>query len=229
MTMQTQTKMFDTHAQAAAAVRDLEAGGFSDDEISIVANGSPAASTSHAASTSDIEADEEETSGTGVGASVGTIVGGSVGLLAGLGALAIPGVGPIVAAGWIVALVTGAGAGAAAGGLMGSLTGSGIDEKSAHVYAEGVRRGGTLVTVRTTDSHAGQVASILARHDSVDISAREAEYRASGWNGYRESDHAVLTAGHSTNPPGTMASRGVDDVAGTNISGARPENTARRA
>ena len=65
--------------------------------------------------------------------------------------LAIPGLGPVVAAGSLVSTLVGAGAGAAIGGLAGSLAEAGVDERDAHLYAEGVRRGGALVTVRTTD------------------------------------------------------------------------------
>ena len=222
MAMRTHTKLFDTHAHAAAAVRDLEAAGFSHDEISIMGNNGEKLPADGAAS--------DAPGGTETGASVGTLVGGGVGLLAGLGALAIPGVGPIVAAGWLVALVTGAGAGAAAGGLLGSLVGAGVDEKDAHVYAEGVRRGGTLVSVRAEEARGSQAAMILERHAPVDLSTREADYRAGGWTGYRNEDDAIIPArpdGSPGNPRGTMASRAVDDVAGTNISGARPEHETR--
>src|SRR5439155_20856442 len=84
----------------------------------------------------------------GTGASIGTVVGGGAGLLAGLGMLEIPGIGPVVAAGWLVSTAAGAAAGAAAGGLIGSLTGAGVSKEHAHIYAEGVRRGGSLVTAR---------------------------------------------------------------------------------
>lgn len=224
MSMRTNTKLFDTHAEAAAAVHALEAAGFSRDEISIMGNGANGTSTEGTATAA------EAPGGTEAGASVGTLVGGGVGLLAGLGALAIPGVGPIVAAGWLVAMITGAGAGAAAGGLIGSLTGAGVDERDAHVYAEGVRRGGTLVSVRADEMRSAQATSILAQHASVDLASREADYRAGGWDGYRSEDGTMNTArsaGSSSNPPGTMASRAVDDLAGTNTSGARPENDLR--
>ena len=226
MTMRTQTKLFDTHAHAAAAVRDLEAAGFSHDEISIMGNQADSISSTGETIVG------EEVGGTEVGASLGTVVGGGVGLLAGLGALAIPGVGPIVAAGWLVALVTGAGAGAAAGGLIGSLTGAGVDEKDAHIYAEGVKRGGTIVTVRTDAARSTEAAMILDRHASVDIAIREADYRATGWTGYRHDGDAMVSGapdGTPGNPSGTMASRAADDLAGTNISGARPENETRRS
>lgn len=217
MAIRTQTRMFDTYAHASAAVQDLEAAGFSRDEISILR--SEGTTEGGTASTTD------KAGGAEVGASVGTLVGGGAGLLAGLGALAIPGVGPIVAAGWLVALLTGAGAGAAAGGLLGALTGSGVSEDEAEVYAEGVRRGSTLVTVRAEEVRIGQAEAILARHSPVDVATRRADYQAQGWQGYRETDDAMLSStpdGTPGNPTGTMASRGVDQVAGTNISGAYP-------
>ena len=82
----------------------------------------------------------------GKGAGIGAAVGGVGGLLTGLGLMAIPGVGPVVAAGWLAATaagaVTGAAVGGAAGGIIGGLTDAGVSEDDAHVYAEGVRRGG---------------------------------------------------------------------------------------
>src|SRR6185437_13482826 len=109
----------------------------------------PSSGTSTAERT---DTESKAASGAGTGATTGAVLGGGAGLLAGLGMLAIPGVGPVVAAGWLVATLAGAGAGAAvgaaAGGLVGSLTAAGVPEREAHVYAEGVRRGSSLVTVR---------------------------------------------------------------------------------
>jgi hypothetical protein len=156
------------------------------------------------------------------------VLGGGAGLLAGIGALAIPGLGPVVAAGWLVAALTGAGAGAATGGLLGALTTAGVDEADAHVYAEGVRRGGNLVTVRTDETRAAQAESILARHGPVDTARRGADYRAGGWTGYRDDDGGVIAStpdGAPANPPGTMASRAFDRAAGTNVSGAYPSQS----
>jgi len=203
MTMRTRTWLFDNYTQAAGAVRDLEAAGFTDGDVSIMGKDSASTATDTA----------EDESGAPVGASIGTIVGGGAGLLAGIGALAIPGVGPIVAAGWLVTMLAGAGAGAAAGGLIGSLTSSGVDEKEAHVYAEGVSRGGSIVTVRADDARMARVEDILARHATVNVVDREAKYRASGWRGYRSDTPA----------------RAVDDVAGTTTSAGRPENALRRS
>ena len=97
--------------------------------------------------------------------------------------LAIPGLGPVVAAGWLASTALGAGIGAATGGLVGALTGAGVDEADAHVYAEGVRRGGTLVTVRAEDSMAAQAADILDDHGTIDIDERQRGWRSEGWSG----------------------------------------------
>ena len=131
-------------------------------------------------------ADRDGDAGTGAatGATAGALIGGGAGLLAGIGALAIPGIGPVVAAGWLVSTlagaVTGGAAGAATGGLIGSLTNSGVPEREAHVYAEGVRRGGSLVTVRTDDARAVEVERIMDRR-SIDWAERDRSYRSEGW------------------------------------------------
>ncbi len=129
---------------------------------------------------------ESAGTGAGTGATLGTVLGGGAGLLAGLGMLAIPGVGPVVAAGWLIATAVGAGVGAASGGLIGSLVGAGVSETDAHVYAEGVRRGGTLVTVKAEDDQASMVERILDTHSPVDASARGDAYRAEGWSKFDE-------------------------------------------
>jgi hypothetical protein len=77
-------------------------------------------------------------------------------LLAGLGLLA-PGLGPVVAAGWLAATAVCAAAGAATGGIVGALTEAGVSKEDAPLYAEGVRRGGTLVSARAPDAGAGEV------------------------------------------------------------------------
>jgi hypothetical protein len=117
------------------------------------------------------------------GVGVGAVVGGGIGALAGLGMLAIPGVGPVVAAGWLVATAVGAvaGAGGATGGIVGSLTGSGVSKEHAHIYAEGVRRGGTLVTARVGEDHVAAVEQIMRNNHAVDPALRGRTYRDAGW------------------------------------------------
>jgi hypothetical protein len=101
-------------------------------------------------------------------------------LLAGLDLLAIPGLGPVVAAGWLASTAFGAAVGGTAGGLIGALTAAGVSKDDAHVYAEGIRRGGTLVTARVLDADRAKCESILNRA-SVNIQDRGAAYRKAGW------------------------------------------------
>jgi hypothetical protein len=116
------------------------------------------------------------------------VLGGLAGVLVGLGALAIPGIGPVIAAGPLAAALTGlagAGAGAVAGGVTGGLIGAlvdmGVPQETAQYYAEGIRRGGTLVTVRSDDTFTDRVVDILNRHDPVDINERATHWRQAGW------------------------------------------------
>jgi hypothetical protein len=103
------------------------------------------------------------------------------GLLVGLGALAIPGVGPLIAAGPIATTLLGAGVGAAAGGLLGALVDVGVPEDEANYYAEGVRRGGVLVSVGAEDAMVDRVINILERHNAVDVQRRAEEWQREGW------------------------------------------------
>lgn len=175
MTTRTIAAMFDRYDDAADAVRRLEGAGVTHSDISIVSN-----DDAHAQYR---DAEGGHVSGTGTGASLGTLLGGGAGLLAGLGMLAIPGLGPVVAAGWLASTLVGAGIGAAAGGLVGSLTDVGVSETDAHAYAEGVRRGGTLVTVRADDRLTAQVTDILDQNGTVDMDDRTQQWRSEGWAG----------------------------------------------
>ncbi|MCQ8279019.1 hypothetical protein NFI95_11230 [Acetobacteraceae bacterium KSS8] len=185
MAQQTITRLYDTYDEAKKVVSALEEAGIPHSRISLIGNEHRDHAV-HDGTTSDKAEGAEK--GAGTGASIGTVVGGGAGLLAGIGALAIPGVGPVVAAGWLVATLTGAGVGAAvgggAGGLVGSLTGAGVPENDAHVYAEGVRRGGNLVSVQADDAQAPVVQGILDTHRGVDTVARRAEYESGGWTGH---------------------------------------------
>ncbi|WP_419897247.1 general stress protein [Roseomonas sp. USHLN139] len=208
MSQITITRLFDTRDHALQAVRALEAAGFSPQDVGIVAHGAEPLDHGHAVhdSTTTHEAKEGGKSGAGIGATLGTVVGGGAGLAAGLGALAIPGIGPIVAAGALVAALTGAGAGAAAGGLIGSLTGAGVSEAEAPVYAEGMRRGGSMVSLRTEETRRLEAETILDRHSPVNLREREAEYRAAGWDGQVEPVDPVTGTPRGMASPGTGAS-----------------------
>ncbi|TGQ35669.1 general stress protein [Mesorhizobium sp. M00.F.Ca.ET.216.01.1.1] len=177
--MKTVTGLFDNYDDANAAVGQLVATGVPRDDISIVANN---ATGWHKGD--ETEAGEDAAAGAGVGA----VIGGAGGLLTGLGLMAIPGVGPVVAAGWLAATAVGAVGGAvvggAAGGIIGAMTTAGVPENDAHVYAEGVRRGGTMVTAKVEDNLVPNAEEILKQYNSVDVAGRRAEYEAGGWTGF---------------------------------------------
>src|SRR6185437_14342197 len=126
----------------------------------------------------DADGTDDRAEGAAKGAGIGATVGGAAGLLAGLGLLAIPGIGPVVAAGWLASTAAVAVAGGATGGLIGALTQSGVGEQEAHAYAEGVRRGGTLVTVRIPETDRARVEAILDRYSPMDTTTRGAADQA---------------------------------------------------
>jgi hypothetical protein len=110
--------------------------------------------------------------GTATGATSGAVIGGGLGWLAGIGALAIPGLGPLIAAGPIVAALAGAGAGGVLGGLTGALVGMGIPEYEAKRYEGRVKEGGILVSVHCDDSNwTKRAKEILERTGADDVSS----------------------------------------------------------
>jgi hypothetical protein len=177
----TVTRLYDNYSDAQNAVRQLEAAGVPHSDISIVANNSEGWYDGKKDRDGDGVDDRAEAAGTGAG--VGAGLGGAAGLLAGLGLLAIPGLGPVVAAGWLAATAVGAAAGAAAGGLVGALTEAGVSKDEAPIYAEGVRRGGTLVSAKVADVDRDRLDAIL-NQSSVDIRGRSAAWQKTGWTGY---------------------------------------------
>lgn len=186
------TRLFDNYSDAARAVSELERAGIPADDISIVANNSEGWYREDGADVRrdrdggrvidrDHDGVDDRTEGAGAGAGIGATVGGVAGLLAGLGLLAIPGIGPVVAAGWLASTAALAAAGGVAGGIIGALTQAGVSEEEAHAYAEGVRRGGTLVTARVPDGERGRYEAMLGR-SAVNMQERTAFYQNTGWN-----------------------------------------------
>lgn len=167
--------LFDHMNEAEGAVRELTANGFSPENISIVAH------DGREERGDKILADSSRADAAGVGATGGAVLGGLAGIVLGLGVLAIPGLGPIIAGGPLIAGLTGASVGAALGGLAGGLTEMGVPEEEARFYAEGVRRGGTLVVVNAAGDHDFTAADIMRRNGAVDIDQRRVE-----WNGQPE-------------------------------------------
>src|SRR4051794_12133624 len=156
--------IYQSRAQLEAGVDALKAANFRYEDISVLF---PDKETSkefaHEKSTKAPE-------GATIGGASGVVVGGTLGWLAGIGALAIPGVGPFIAAGPIVAALAGAGAGGAVGGLLGALVGMGIPEYEAKRYEGRIRSGGILMSVHCDDSDwVGRAKQILRDTGAEDI------------------------------------------------------------
>lgn len=176
--MKTVVALFDHITEAQAAVQALVNDGFDRSRISLVAG------DREGLYSSSLDQTVDEGDATATGAATGAVLGGIGGVLVGLGALAIPGIGPVIAAGPLIAGLIGAGVGATVGGLVGALVDAGLPEEHAGYYAEGVRRGGSLVSVESADADVNRVIAILDRHDPVDINERVSTWRASGWRGF---------------------------------------------
>lgn len=197
--MPTVTRLFDRHTQALDAVSSLETAGFKAQDISIISNNTDNWHGDHkhpdkagAGPLGDRNGDGENdvADGAGKGAATGGLLGAGAGLLAGLGMLAIPGLGPVVAAGWLASTAVGAAVGAAAGGatggLLGALKEAGHSDEEANVFAEGVRRGGTLVSVKVSGEDESRAESLLQGHQGLDAVSRGEAYRSAGWSRFDE-------------------------------------------
>lgn len=169
--------LYDRLEDAQTAVSELVSAGFPRENISIVA-----ADTEGKFKTYVGESSAEGGEGMATGAGLGAAVGGLGGLLLGIGALAIPGIGPVLAAGPLASALIGAGVGAVTGGLIGALVDAGIPEEQANLYAEGVRRGGTLVKVTAPEDRVDEANRIMDRFNPIDIDQRATTWRSENWN-----------------------------------------------
>jgi hypothetical protein len=184
--------LYDDFSTANDVIRDLVDHGFNREDISLMASDATGEYGTYLGE--GMEGDYETSataSGAGVGAGIGAVLGGLGGLLVGLGALVIPGIGPVVAAGPLAAALSGlagAGIGAVAGGVTGGLIGAlvdmGLPEEEAQYYTEGIRRGGTLVSVQAADHMADQAREVMNRYNPVDINERVRSWRERGWTGF---------------------------------------------
>ena len=151
------SRVYDTYLHAAQAVSKLKAMGIPEADISLVANRNVSSAYENATDSTATESG------------------------AGIGLLAIPGLGPVVAAGWLAATAAGTLGGIVAGGIVGALMEAGVPEADAHVYSESIRRGGTMVTVRTDDTNESLARSVLDSLSPINIVARRNEYHKAGW------------------------------------------------
>jgi hypothetical protein len=168
MSKVTISRLFDHCADAQRATLHLREAGVDEADISLVANNA------------DKWYAPDLAGGAGKGAAIGAGFGGFGGLLAGLGLLAIPGLGPVVAAGWLAATLAGAAAVGAAGGVVGMLAEAGVAVNDAEIYAESIRRGGSLVSARVEAGDRARLEAVLDPA-SVDLTKRREKLASSGW------------------------------------------------
>jgi hypothetical protein len=180
------SRLYNNYGDARRAVRDLEAAGVPHGDISIIASNAESWYDKDKGDTypdRDLDGKDDRAEAAGAGAGIGAVAGGTIGALTGLGLMAIPGVGPVVAAGWLVSTLAGAATGAVTGSVVGALTQAGISDNDAHVYAEGLRRGGAVVSARVADKDASRLQAVMDR-SAVRVADRAAAYRKSGWKSF---------------------------------------------
>jgi hypothetical protein len=158
--------IYSTTAETERAVNALLQSGFSSQDVSVLMPDQQ--STREFAVHKDTKAPEGATAG----ATTGGVIGGALGILVGLGSLAIPGVGPFIAAGPLVAGLAGLGAGGAVGGLIGALAGMGIPEYEARRYEGRVKDGGVLLSVHCeTPGEVLRAKEVLKTTGAADIAS----------------------------------------------------------
>lgn len=177
--------LFKDIADAQALMEDLVRAGFPRDGINLITNAQTLDTQPDAGpSFGEDEIKEDKNAGTAARAVAGGVLGGTAGVLAAAAALAVPGIGLALAIGPAMTILGGAVAGALGGGVIGALTHVGIPEEHAQIYAEGVRRGLTLVTVTGTDAQATHAARLMDAHQVMDIDRHAGEWRKRGWVGF---------------------------------------------
>ena len=182
--MKTIVALYDELEDARDTVEDLVDEGIRRADISLIARDVNGKYTEYVEAH---DTGEEVAEGAAGGAVGGAVVGGLVGVLVGLGAFALPGLGPVIAAGPVAAGLAGAATGAVTGGLLGALVEWGIPEEEAEYYAESVRRGSTLIAVRATQTQTDDVVDIMNEHGPIDVERRAAYWREEeGWTGWED-------------------------------------------
>jgi hypothetical protein len=179
--------LYDSYADANRVVVALEAAGVLPSEASVISNNSDAwykAANSAKVIPLRKEGASSETAGKVEGAAIGAAIGATAATAASLVTmLALPGVGAVVGAGWLAAMLGTMAIGGVTGGLLGALTNAGISEEDAHVFVEGVRRGGTLVAARVPQAELPKIEAMM-NQCAVNLSERGELYRRSGWQSF---------------------------------------------
>ena len=177
--------LYDHFDDAKKAVAGLLAADVPSGKIALLANDStgdhPALSINPAYAREQFDMDSQAQSPIFLGAEVGVGLGGVLGFLAGVSTIAIPGLGFLLAAGTWATVAAGATAGGVIGAVGGSLVRHGVSSADAHLYAEGLKHGGTLLTCTVDDGKVTEVTGIFKAHNPVDIEERAADWTAEGW------------------------------------------------
>jgi hypothetical protein len=161
-TTSTIVALFESRAAAENAVAELVRAGYSRDDVSIVTRDSKAGA--------DLPNIGPQTQvGSGADAGTGAAIGGIAGFIGGIVALAIPGIGPIIAAGPLAAGIMGAGLGAATGGVIGALKDRGVPENDASQFSEAIRHGRAMLTAYVPAERADELADFLDHRGAVDV------------------------------------------------------------
>ena len=193
--MKTIIGLFGQVSDADNAVYALEKAGFAQSDLSVLVQDRLFEREDRKERRQSSYEDVDPAEGAGVGVAGGAVVGSVTGLLMNLGALAIPGIGPVIAAGTLATVlagsaaggaIVGAVAGAVTGGVVAALVDLGIPENEANVYAEGVKWGGVLVTVQTDEVGASTAESILRRFNALEVNHPSESWRAKGWERFDE-------------------------------------------
>lgn len=174
------------HPQADRIVADLAASGFSNHEISVVlpkpgdaARKRDAARTGEGPEFAD-DLDTKAPQGVAAGAVTGGVLGGALGWLVGIGSLALPGVGPLIVAGPLMAILSGVAVGGTMGGIAGMLVGMGIPEAEAHRYESKVGSGSVLISVHSEDAQSMRNAEEIFRRGGGEHISRSSDSTVSG-------------------------------------------------
>ena len=178
-------RLYDSYIDANRVVLMLEAASVPPSETSVISNN---ADSWYSAARTANAVPARTASGKGSGKAEGAAIGLAIGATAATAAslvtmLAIPGVGAVVGAGWLAALLGSMAIGGVAGGLLGALTNAGISEEDAQVFVEGVRRGGTVVAARVPQSELPRIVPIM-NQSAVNLQERSELYRKSGWQSF---------------------------------------------
>ena len=192
--------IYSTATSAEMAVDRLVASGYSDQDVSVLM------ADAYASREFAHEKNTKAPEGTTVGVTTGGLIGGTLGLLAGIGSLAIPGIGPIIAAGPIMAALAGLGVGGAVGGVVGALVGLGIPEYEAKRYEGRVKDGGVLLSVHCETPGEIQRAKEILKSSGAEDIASAGEKAVSSYGVDRESDRRFdrevdRERKHPTHPP----------------------------